>query len=108
MSGCNVLMKMPTRHSGRPARTARSQALAITLAGFGSDRAPSISQSVMFLSSAASISADLPAVPKEMVGQHAGHHGFADRHRANADAGIVTPFGHDVGIGAVAIHGAAR
>ena len=32
----------------------------------------------------------------------------ADRHRANADAGIMTALGHDVGIGAAAIHGAPR
>ena len=43
-----------------------------------------------------------------MIGEHAGHHGLADRHRADADAGVMAALGHDVGIGAAAIHGAAR
>src|SRR3954451_4017231 len=108
ISGCNVLMNTPTRHSGMPAATRRSQVSAIILAGLGAERPPSISQSVMFLISAASTLADLAAMPEKMIGEHAGHHGFADRHRANADARVVTPLGHDVGIGAVAVHGPAR
>src|ERR1700712_3782537 len=98
MSGCNVLMNTPTRHSGRPAATIRSQDSAIIWAGLDAERAPSISQSVMSLSSKACTSADLAAVAQEMIGEHARHHGFADRQRANADAGIVTPLGHDVGV----------
>jgi hypothetical protein len=43
-----------------------------------------------------------------MIRQHAGHHGFADRHGADADAGIVAAFGHDVGIVAAAVDAAAR
>ena len=45
---------------------------------------------------------------QEMIRQHAGHHGFADRHRADADAGIVAAFGQDVGVVAAAIDGLAR
>src|SRR4051794_31460415 len=108
MSGCKVLMKTPTRHSGTPAATRRSQVSAIILAGLGVDLPPSISQSASFLSSAASMLADLAAMAEEMIRQHAGHHRFTDRDRANADARIVTPLGHDVGIGPVAIHGTAR
>ena len=54
------------------------------------------------------LSAHLPAMPQKMIRQHAGHHGFADRHRADADAGIVTALGEDVGVGARAVHRAAR
>src|SRR3954470_18594271 len=108
MSGCKVLTNTPTRHSGRPAATRRSQVSAIILAGLGADRAPSISHSVMFLISAASMLADLSAMAQEMIGQHARYHCLPDRDRANADAGIVTALGHDVGVGAVAVHGAAR
>src|SRR5260370_28008559 len=50
----------------------------------------------------------LPAMAQKMVGEHARHHGFADRHRTDADAWVVPALGHDVGVGAVAIHGAAR
>src|SRR5450432_3350262 len=107
-SGCNVRTKAPTRHSGTPAATRRSQVCASSAAGFGADRAPSISQSVISLSSAANTLADLAAMAEEMIGQHTGHHGFADRHRANADAGIVAALGHDVGVGALAIDSAAR
>ena len=31
--------------------------------------------------------AHLPAMAQEMIREHAGHHGFADRHHADADAG---------------------
>jgi hypothetical protein len=50
----------------------------------------------------------LPAMAQKMIGQHAGHHGLADRHRADADAGVVAALGHDVGVGALAIDRAAR
>jgi len=40
----------------------------------------------------AAAATDLPAMAQEMIGEHAGHHGLADRHRADADAGIVRPF----------------
>src|SRR5208337_2429168 len=43
-------------------------------------------------------SPDLPAMPEESVGEHAGRHRFADRNRANADAGIVAAFGDDLRI----------
>ena len=48
ISGCNVRMKTPTRHSGRPASTRRSQHSAIITLASGADRAPSISQSISF------------------------------------------------------------
>ena len=49
MSGCRVRTKTPTRHSGRPAATIRSQDSAIIRVGLVADRAPSISQSVELL-----------------------------------------------------------
>src|SRR5260370_6696901 len=49
----------------------------------------------------------LPPGPQEMIRQHTRYHRFADRHGADADAGIVAAFCHDVGIGAPAIDGAA-
>ena len=36
-----------------------------------------------------------------MIRQHAGDHGFANRHGANADARIVAALGHDIGVGAL-------
>ena len=47
-------------------------------------------------------------MPQKMIGQHARHHGLADRHGADADAGIVAAFCHYFGISAAAIDGAAR
>jgi hypothetical protein len=44
---------------------------------------------------------------QEMIRQHAGHHGFADRHRANPHTRVVAAFGHDVGVVAAAIDGLA-
>src|SRR3978361_616190 len=104
-SGCSVRTNAPTRHNGTPAAPRRSQVCASSATGFGADRAPSISQSVISLSSRVCTLAHLPAMAEEMIRQHAGHHGFTTRPRANADAGIVTPFGHDIGVGAAAIHG---
>src|SRR5258707_471849 len=106
-SGCSVRTKAPTRHSGTPAATRRSQVCFSNAAGFGADRAPSISQSIISLSSGLCTLTDLAAMAQEMIRQHACHHGFADRHRADSDAGVVAAFGHDIGIGAVAVHGAA-
>ena len=37
-------------------------------------------------------------MPQKMVGQHQRHHRLADRHRANADAGIVTALRHDLDV----------
>src|SRR6266566_3693329 len=51
---------------------------------------------------------DLPAMSEKMIGQHAGHHGLADRHRADADAGVVAALGRNVGVGALAVDRAAR
>ena len=44
------------------------------------------------------VSADLAAVAQELIGDDAGHHGLADRHGANADAGVVAALGHDVDV----------
>ena len=43
-----------------------------------------------------------------MVRQDAGHHRFADRHGADADARVVAALGDDLGIAAVAVDGLAR
>src|SRR6266545_3712908 len=105
ISGCSVRMKTPTRHSGKPAWTRRSQVSAIIRFGLAADLAPSMSQSVILCRSvafmrhafaaqvpetsrrykrpntksdsvaAAAPAADLPAMPQEMIGEHAGHHG---------------------------------
>ena len=48
ISGCSVWTKTPTRHSGKPACTRRSQVSAIIWGGLAADLAPSISQSVIF------------------------------------------------------------
>ena len=45
---------------------------------------------------------------QEVVGDHAGDHRLADRHRADADARVVAALGRDLGLVAVAIHGLAR
>src|SRR5450631_4878975 len=50
----------------------------------------------------------LPPMPQKMIGQHAGHHGLADRHRADSHTGVVAALCQDVGVGALAIDGAAR
>ena len=54
-SGCSVCTNTPTRHSGSPAATIRSQVSWIIALGPTADRAPSISQSLMALSSGDSI-----------------------------------------------------
>src|SRR6516225_338179 len=50
----------------------------------------------------------LPALTQVMVRDHAGHHRFADRHRANADAGIMSAGRGNVGLVSVTIDGAPR
>jgi len=52
-----VRTKTPTRHSGRPAATIRSQVSDIMRLGLAADRAPSISQSVIFCISGAFMTA---------------------------------------------------
>src|ERR1041385_7454050 len=52
--------------------------------------------------------ADLRSVTQIMVGEHARHHGFADRDRADADAGVVAALGYDLGLVAEAVDGLAR
>src|ERR1700688_4332385 len=47
-SGCSVRTKAPTRQSGIPAATRRSQVSASICGGVGADRAPSMSQSISF------------------------------------------------------------
>ena len=49
ISGCSVRTKTPTRQSGRPAWTSRSQVSDIIRVGPGADLAPSISQSFSLL-----------------------------------------------------------
>ena len=50
--------------------------------------------------------ADLAPMAQIMVGEHARHHSLADRHRADADAGVVAAFGDDLGLAPVAVDGA--
>src|SRR5262245_64689911 len=45
---------------------------------------------------------------QELVRKHAGHHGFADRNGADADARIVAAFGDNLGFAAKTVDGAAR
>ena len=40
----------------------------------------------------------LRPVPQEMIGQHQRHHRFGNRHRANADAGVMAALGDDIRI----------
>ena len=47
------------------------------------------------------------AMTQIVIGEHAGHHGLADRHRADADAGVVAALGDDLGLVAVAVDGLA-
>ena len=41
---------------------------------------------------------------QDVVGEDAGHHGFADGDRAYADAGVMAAFGDDLGLIALYIH----
>jgi hypothetical protein len=50
----------------------------------------------------------LRAVAHQVIGKNAGHHGLTYRHRADADAGIMTSFGYDFSLVAVKIHSLAR
>src|SRR5262245_12253115 len=52
--------------------------------------------------------AQLPALTQIVIGDHACQHGLADRHRANADAGVVAPLGADLGLGSIPVDGAPR
>jgi hypothetical protein len=50
----------------------------------------------------------LPPVPEIVIGDGAGYHRLADRHGADADAGVVAALGDDVDIlAAASIDGAA-
>src|ERR1700730_3466759 len=51
---------------------------------------------------------DLAAMAQELIGEHAGNHGFADRNGANSNARVVAAFCRDFGLGAEAIDGEAR
>src|ERR1700722_5120850 len=51
--------------------------------------------------------ADLGALAQIMVRDHASEHGFPDRHRANADTGVVTALGRDLALRAETIDRAA-
>src|SRR5208282_5146047 len=52
--------------------------------------------------------ADLAAMAQIMIGDDACHHGFADRHGADADTRIVAPLSRYFGLAAVAVDGAPR
>jgi hypothetical protein len=52
--------------------------------------------------------AGLAAMSQIMVGNGAGDHRLADRHRPDADARIVTSLGDDIDLAALAVDGAAR
>ena len=43
-----------------------------------------------------------------MIGEYTGHHGFADRDGADADAGVVAAFGGDLAVIPLHVAGAAR
>src|SRR5262245_12044183 len=45
--------------------------------------------------------ADLATMHQIVVGEHARHHGFPDRHGTNTDAWIVTPGSDDIGVVAI-------
>src|SRR5690606_1951377 len=50
----------------------------------------------------------LPAVAEQVVGEDQGHHGFADRDGADADAGVVAALGGDLDLFQVVGDAAAR
>src|SRR5262249_58448452 len=52
--------------------------------------------------------AELGALAQIVIGDHARHHGLADWHGANADAGIVPALGGDLGLAAEAVDRAPR
>src|SRR5215472_16640004 len=52
--------------------------------------------------------ADLAALTRIVIGDHARHHGFANGDCTDADAWIVAALGRDLGLGAVAVDGTAR
>src|SRR5262249_26128234 len=52
--------------------------------------------------------AHLTAVTEIVIRDDTRHHRLADRNRANADAGVVAPLGHDLGLVAVAVDGQTR
>jgi hypothetical protein len=52
--------------------------------------------------------AGLGAMAQELIGEHAGNHGFADRNGADSNARIVAAFCRDLGLGAGTIDGEAR
>src|SRR5262249_55736272 len=52
--------------------------------------------------------AHLTAMTEIVIRDDTCHHRLADRNRANADAGIMPPLGHDLGLAAVAVDGQTR
>src|SRR5215831_2760282 len=52
--------------------------------------------------------AHLSAMAQIVIGEHARHHGLADRHRPDADARVMAAAGGDLRLAAVAVDGAAR
>jgi len=53
-------------------------------------------------------SAGLATVPQIVIREHAGQHRLGDRHRANADTGIVPALGDDFDVPTIGIDRAAR
>src|SRR5690606_7874363 len=50
----------------------------------------------------------LSPMPQVMISDGAGKHGFADRHRADADAWVVPSLGDDIHLVALPVHRTAR
>ena len=48
------------------------------------------------------------AVAQQMIGENAGHHGLADRNRADADTRIVPALGDDLDVWPEPVDGVAR
>src|SRR6185437_10523342 len=102
------------RHSGTQAKRADPESILRSARGYrfrarGLRPRPGMTDSMSFLLERPGYPlADLRAVHQIVVGEHARHHCLADRHGADADAGVVAAFGHDVGVVAIAVDGLAR
>ena len=78
---------------------AEARRFATTIFSFVSVRRSAVGRDLGYaLVADAAVAAGLAAVAQEVVGQHAGHHRLADRHGADADAGIVAALGDDLGV----------
>src|SRR5260370_15726067 len=96
ISGCSVRTKTPTRHSGKPALTRRSQISAIILGEPPADRAPSMSQSLMPFNSSAFMTVFAAQVPetsshyKRFAVFTASGQSRCNQHRGHKNAGFRT------------------